>query len=126
MGLQYVVNAVIANFQYFSNLRRSISTYRSRACNLSVSLSAIKWSYSIIGYFLGNIFDSLARVGCSIVLRTNHRSEAALIVENATTISNQEVPVIDPHRHFHQINIGQDGEMEEDPAEEEDLSCGED
>ena len=62
------------------------------------------------------MYAALHKLSCSIMLMTNHRSEADLIVSNASAIAEQKPPVIDPERNFHQVMIqrGQQG----------DLSCG--
>jgi len=68
------------------------------------------------GYFLGDVYLALGRLGCSIELRTNHRSNCDLIVSNAVAITRKRLPVIDPVQNFHQISIEQG---------RGDLSCGE-
>ena len=76
---------------------------------LSLNIS----SFWLSGYFLGDLYQALEKVGCSITLTTNHRSEADLIVSNACAIAEQRHPIIDPARNFHQISIkqGLDGDM---------------
>ncbi|KAH3739114.1 hypothetical protein DPMN_045761 [Dreissena polymorpha] len=44
------------------------------------------------GNFLLDTFSSLNRIGCSVELRTNHRAESQLIVDNATLISKKQQP----------------------------------
>lgn len=53
------------------------------------------------GNFLSDVFTTFRERGFSVELRTNHRSESELIVSNATRISQRQLPVIDPARHFH-------------------------
>ncbi|XP_019639139.1 PREDICTED: DNA helicase B-like isoform X1 [Branchiostoma belcheri] len=57
------------------------------------------------GNFLTDMYHSLAPIGWSIKLRTNHRSESKLIVDNATLISQQRLPQFDPERNFHQVRV---------------------
>ncbi|XP_055887519.1 DNA helicase B-like [Biomphalaria glabrata] len=57
------------------------------------------------GEFLKDIFKSFSNitgdgVGFSIELTQNHRSESKLIVENATKISNCQMPTFDPNGRF--------------------------
>ena len=44
------------------------------------------------GNFLNDVYQALEPYGCSITLRTNHRAESQVIVENANRISHQEMP----------------------------------
>lgn len=53
------------------------------------------------GNFLADIFAVFEERGFSMELKTNHRSESDLIVNNATRISHQNLPMFDPSRHFH-------------------------
>ncbi|XP_041351751.1 DNA helicase B-like [Gigantopelta aegis] len=53
------------------------------------------------GNFLTDIFHLFQCLGFGIELRTNHRAESQLIVENATRISNQQSPSFDSMRKFH-------------------------
>ncbi|XP_066285725.1 DNA helicase B-like [Branchiostoma lanceolatum] len=57
------------------------------------------------GNFLTDMYHSLAPIGWSIKLRTNHRSESKLIVDNATLISQQRLPEFDQERHFHEVRV---------------------
>eukprot|EP00058_Branchiostoma_floridae_P013314 XP_002598802.1 hypothetical protein BRAFLDRAFT_74521 [Branchiostoma floridae] len=57
------------------------------------------------GNFLTDMYHSLAPIGWSIRLRTNHRSESRLIVDNATLISQQRLPHFDPERNFHEVQV---------------------
>ena len=57
------------------------------------------------GNFMSDIFQSLERMGCSIVLRTNHRSESQLIVDNASLIAQMKMPLFNPHENFHFVRI---------------------
>lgn len=54
------------------------------------------------GNFLNDIYHALEPHGSSITLRTNHRAESQLIVDNASRISHQEMPFFpdDPKRGF--------------------------
>lgn len=54
------------------------------------------------GNFLKDIYCALERYGSSVTLRTNHRAESQLIVDNANRISHQEMPFFpdDPKRGF--------------------------
>lgn len=52
------------------------------------------------GNFLSDMFSGLQNLGCAVELRTNHRSESQLIIENATRISQQRCPVFDTKRNF--------------------------
>ncbi|XP_008114794.1 DNA helicase B isoform X2 [Anolis carolinensis] len=56
------------------------------------------------GNTLADFFASLKARGWCIELRTNHRSESQLIVENATRISQQKYPVFDQVLKFSQSN----------------------
>ncbi|NXP56726.1 HELB helicase, partial [Heliornis fulica] len=47
------------------------------------------------GNMLSDIFESLKPRGCSVELRTNHRAESQLIVDNATRISQRKFPKFD-------------------------------
>lgn len=58
-----------------------------------------------VGRFLADVYEALEDAGCSITLRTNHRSESQFIVDNAERILQQKLPIINPRRHFHQINL---------------------
>ncbi|KAK7108691.1 hypothetical protein V1264_016376 [Littorina saxatilis] len=53
------------------------------------------------GNFLQDVFDTFKQRGLSVELGTNHRSESALIVRNATKISHRQLPLFDPARNFH-------------------------
>ena len=44
---------------------------------------------------LADIFNSLKSKGLSVELRTNHRAESQLIVDNATRISLRKLPEFD-------------------------------
>ena len=57
------------------------------------------------GNFLSDTYHSLQLIGCSVLLRTNHRSESRRIVENATLIAAKRDPVIEPEEHFYQITL---------------------
>ena len=54
------------------------------------------------GNFLNDIYCALEPYGSSITLRTNHRAESQVIVENASRISHQEMPWFygDPEKGF--------------------------
>lgn len=54
------------------------------------------------GNLLSDVYHALIPYGCSVTLRTNHRAESQLIVENASRISRQEMPLFpeDPKRGF--------------------------
>lgn len=54
------------------------------------------------GDFLRDVYHALESHGCSIILRTNHRAESELIVDNAKRISHRELPLFphDPKRGF--------------------------
>ena len=54
------------------------------------------------GNFLSDVYHALESYGSSITLRTNHRAESQLIVENASKISHQEMPHFpeDPQKGF--------------------------
>ncbi|XP_022795190.1 DNA helicase B-like [Stylophora pistillata] len=45
------------------------------------------------GNFLSDVYHALEQNDCAITLRTNHRAESQLIVENARRISQQEMPI---------------------------------
>lgn len=45
------------------------------------------------GNFLSDVYHALEQNDCAITLRTNHRAESQLIVENARGISQQEMPI---------------------------------
>ncbi|XP_036025530.1 DNA helicase B [Onychomys torridus] len=47
------------------------------------------------GNMLQDIFETLKSRGCAIELKTNHRSESQLIVDNATRISRRQFPEFD-------------------------------
>ena len=53
------------------------------------------------GNFLVDTFESLKRIGCALVLRTNHRSESDLIVHNAGLIVDRKIPEFSTERKFH-------------------------
>ncbi|XP_076444526.1 DNA helicase B-like [Babylonia areolata] len=71
------------------------------------------------GNFLVDMFNTFKGRGLSVELLTNHRSESELIVSNATRISNRQLPVIDPCRHFHFLAV--DG-SEDSPDPERDAA----
>ncbi|XP_068698173.1 DNA helicase B-like isoform X2 [Montipora foliosa] len=48
------------------------------------------------GNLLADVFNALLNHGSSVTLRTNHRSESQLIVENAEKISRQQMPFFPP------------------------------
>lgn len=54
------------------------------------------------GNFLSDVYRALETYSSSITLRTNHRAESQLIVENASKISHREMPWFpdDPKRGF--------------------------
>ena len=54
------------------------------------------------GNFLNDVYHALELYGSSVTLRTNHRAESQVIVENASRISRQEMPWFydDPCRGF--------------------------
>ena len=52
------------------------------------------------GNFLSDVYQSLEPFELSITLRTNHRSESELVVDNATRISQQKIPVFDSSKNF--------------------------
>ncbi|KAH0616654.1 hypothetical protein JD844_027937 [Phrynosoma platyrhinos] len=56
------------------------------------------------GNMMADIFASLRSRGWSTELRTNHRSESQLIVDNATRISQQKYPVFDQVLKFSKSN----------------------
>ena len=67
------------------------------------------------GNFLSDVFHTLMTHGLSITLRTNHRSESDLIVQNAAKISKQQRPWFDPTRGFFSVQYqseGNDGDSE--------------
>ncbi|XP_028725445.1 DNA helicase B [Peromyscus leucopus] len=47
------------------------------------------------GNMLQDVFETLKARGCAIELKTNHRSESQLIVDNATRISRRQFPEFD-------------------------------
>ncbi|NWV86569.1 HELB helicase, partial [Dasyornis broadbenti] len=47
------------------------------------------------GNMLADIFEGLKSRGCSVELRTNHRAESQLIVDNASRISHRQLPEFD-------------------------------
>ncbi|XP_035686500.1 DNA helicase B-like isoform X2 [Branchiostoma floridae] len=57
------------------------------------------------GNFLTNMYHSLAPIGWSIELKTNHRSESRLIVDNAKRISQRKLPRFDAERNFHEVPV---------------------
>ncbi|XP_006813110.1 DNA helicase B-like, partial [Saccoglossus kowalevskii] len=57
------------------------------------------------GNFLSDLYKAYSLLGCSISLLTNHRTESALIVKNATQISNQWMPVFDSNHGFHEVTV---------------------
>ena len=63
------------------------------------------------GNFLCDMYRSLDGVGCSVILRTNHRSESQLIVDNAERIAHQRMPVADDTRNFHMIRLSEDDDL---------------
>ncbi|XP_064629473.1 DNA helicase B-like [Lineus longissimus] len=79
------------------------------------------------GNFLADVFAAFKSVGVSIELRTNHRSESQLIVDNATRISNQVMPEFNSQLNFHHVLYekgrgeiaGAKGQVDKD----EDASC---
>lgn len=54
------------------------------------------------GNFLGDVYEALLPYGSSITLRTNHRAESQLIVDNASRICCRELPLFpdDPKTGF--------------------------
>ena len=62
------------------------------------------------GNFLSNVFESLRFIGCSVLLRTNHRAESQRIVDNAGLIAIKRRPVIAPSEHFHQVTLEEQGQ----------------
>ena len=58
------------------------------------------------GNFLSDVYHALEPYGSSITLRTNHRAESQLIVENASKISHREMPYFphDSKRGFISLN----------------------
>lgn len=52
------------------------------------------------GNFLSDVFTTLEGRGVAVSLRTNHRSDSDLIVQNAVKISMKQLPVFDPLRKF--------------------------
>ncbi|XP_053398200.1 DNA helicase B-like [Mercenaria mercenaria] len=50
------------------------------------------------GNFLSDTFISLARIGCAVELRNNHRAESARIIDNATRISKKIYPEFHPEQ----------------------------
>ncbi|KAL3884222.1 hypothetical protein ACJMK2_030440 [Sinanodonta woodiana] len=57
------------------------------------------------GNFLADVFDVLLKIGCATELKTNHRAESELIIENATKISNRQKPTFDRERKFVWCNV---------------------
>ncbi|XP_035874606.1 DNA helicase B isoform X2 [Phyllostomus discolor] len=55
------------------------------------------------GNLLEDLFDTLKSRKCAIELKTNHRAESELIVDNATRISNRQFPKFDA-----ELNISDD------------------
>ncbi|KAM4675532.1 DNA helicase B [Discoglossus pictus] len=64
------------------------------------------------GNLLADMFRSLDRMGWAVELRTNHRAESQLIVDNAARISQQNCPEFDSVIHIH------DGSNIEMPSED--------
>lgn len=53
------------------------------------------------GNFLQDIFSTfLLNPACSIELKTNHRAESELIIQNATRISQRKLPEFDDKRNY--------------------------
>lgn len=73
------------------------------------------------GNLFWDLFQSMRMpdIDCSVELKTNHRSESDLIVQNATKIAQQKMPHFDPDRHFHFIkgNEYPSGAQENDYSE---------
>ncbi|KAK3603553.1 hypothetical protein CHS0354_027977 [Potamilus streckersoni] len=57
------------------------------------------------GNFLADVFDVLLTIGSAIELKTNHRAESELIIDNATKISNRQKPTFDRERKFVWCNV---------------------
>ena len=74
------------------------------------------------GNFLSDVYHALMPHGSSVTLRTNHRAESQLIVENASRISCQKMPFFpdDPKRGFislcYQLRQSDDGTEPDDMA----------
>lgn len=66
------------------------------------------------GYFLGDLFQTMRIPGCSVELKTNHRSESQLIIDNATLISNMAYPKFDPSRNFTHFPVSEDPDIDLD------------
>jgi DNA helicase B len=99
----------------------------SKLCKI-ILLGDVKQLPSIDpGNFLTDVFTAFRSVGVSIELRTNHRSESQLIVNNATRIANQQMPKFNSELNFHHVLYerrrgviaGTRGKVDQD----EDASC---
>ena len=64
------------------------------------------------GNFLEDIYKALEPHGLSITLRTNHRSEAHLIVDNANSISKKRLPEFDPESGFEAVHYDLSNEQD--------------
>lgn len=74
------------------------------------------------GNFLSDVFHALTPHGSSVTLRTNHRAESQLIVENASRISRQEMPFFpdDSKRGF--ISLCYQLKQSDDSTESDDMA----
>ncbi|XP_068761068.1 DNA helicase B-like [Montipora capricornis] len=55
------------------------------------------------GNFLSDMYTRLEAHGAAVSLRTNHRSDSELIVQNAAKISVRQMPTFDPLRKFFSV-----------------------
>ena len=55
------------------------------------------------GNFLSDMYTRLEAHGAAVSLRTNHRSDSELIVQNAAKISMRQMPTFDPLRKFFSV-----------------------
>ena len=74
------------------------------------------------GNFLSDVYHALTPYGSSVTLRTNHRAESQLIVENASRISRQEMPFFpdDPKRGF--ISLCCQSKQKDDICDSDDMA----
>ena len=76
------------------------------------------------GNFLADTYQSLERIGCSIMLTTNHRTGAQLIVHNASLISQRQMPIVDSSQHFHLYSITEPVAGVTPNTAQDDITCG--
>ena len=74
------------------------------------------------GNFLSDVYHALLPHGSRVTLRTNHRAESQLIVENASRISRQEMPFFpdDPNRGF--ISLCCQSKQSDDETDSDDMA----